>query len=157
MADVFDLILSVNLPDTLSETEISELRWHLGLAPQPAVLSLVTDYAEPLIGDDGKPEEDEQGNWLTVYEPYPVLDGNGRPAARVGGVLVGALEPGIHGGWALMARDEVHPDAFDRLGELLVWLHERAVDSLAFQCHTRFYEETAFTPVSVSDGEVIWP
>ncbi|MES4901343.1 MULTISPECIES: hypothetical protein [unclassified Streptomyces] len=157
MADVFDLILSVDLPDTLSDSEISELRWHLGLAPQPATpLSLVTDYAEPLIGDDGEPEEDEQGNWLTHDEPYPVLAAKGA-ATRAGGVLLSALEPGARGGWALTSRQEFHPDELDRVGELLVWLHERAVGPLAFQCHVRFYEEVAFVPVPVADGEVNWP
>ncbi|MEU7238739.1 hypothetical protein ACI2L4_17415 [Streptomyces sparsogenes] len=156
MADVYDLILSVNLPDTLSDAEISELRWHLGLAPRPAALSLVTDYAEPLIGDDGEPEQDEQGNWLTAYEPYPVLAAKG-PADRAAGVLLSALEPGRRGGWALTSRQEFHPDECDRLGELLVWLHERAVDPLAFQCHVRFYEEDTFAPVSVEAGEVNWP
>lgn len=156
MADIYDLILSVNLPGTLSDAEISELRWHLGLAPQPAALSIVTGYAEPLIGDDGEPEQDEQGNWLTHYEPYPVLAAKG-PAARTGGILLSALEPEPRGGWALTSRQEFHPDELDRVGELLVWLHERAVDSLAFQCHVRFYEEDTFTPVSVAEGEVIWP
>ncbi|MDW6061894.1 hypothetical protein SAZ11_32570 [Streptomyces sp. FXJ1.4098] len=157
MADIYDLILSVNLPDTLSDAEISELRWHLGLAPQPATpLSLVTDYAEPLIGDDGRPEEDEQGNWLMSYEPYPVLAAKG-PAHHAGGVLLSALEPETRGGWALTSRQEFHPDELDRVDELLLWLHERAVDSLAFQCHVRFYEEDTFAPVSVTEGEVNWP
>ncbi|MFD8380749.1 hypothetical protein ACFV2X_19725 [Streptomyces sp. NPDC059679] len=157
MADIHDLILSVNLPDTLSDAEISELRWHLGLAPQPATpLSLVTDYAEPLIGDDGRPEEDEQGNWLMSYEPYPVLAATG-PAHRAGGVLLSALEPETRGGWALTSRQEFHPDELDRVDELLLWLHDRAVDSLAFQCHVRFYEEDTFARVSVTEGEVNWP
>ncbi|MEU5639023.1 hypothetical protein [Streptomyces milbemycinicus] len=157
MADIYDLILSVNLPDTLSDAEISELRWHLGLAPQPATpLSLVTDYAEPLIGDDGQPEEDEQGNWLMSYEPYPVLAAKG-PAHRAGGVLLSALEPETRGGWALTSRQEFHPDELGRVDELLLWLHERAVNSLDFQCHVRFYEEDTFAPVSVTEGEVIWP
>ncbi|MDA2811815.1 hypothetical protein O4J56_14325 [Nocardiopsis sp. RSe5-2] len=35
MADVFELAITVDLRDEISEEEVAELRWHLGLGPEP--------------------------------------------------------------------------------------------------------------------------
>jgi hypothetical protein len=154
VADLYELILSVNLKGDLSDAETAELRWHLGLGPEPAELTIVTGLGQPLIGDDGRPEEDENGDWLEVNQP--LLAGNG-PAHRLSGVLWSRLERRTDGAWALTSRQEIHPDEFDKLADLLVWLNRRAVDPFGyFHCHARFYENDAFEQVEIVEGEVVW-
>lgn len=147
MADLYELILSVDLPPGLSDAETSDLHWHLGLGPEPAGPVIVTDFAEPVIGDDGLPTGEQEG------EPYPLLASRG-PAWRVGGVLLSAMEPRQDGGWALTSRQEIHPDDFHRLGVLLAWLRARAT---GFHCHLRFSEDDACHPLTVADGRARWP
>ncbi|MEU6673706.1 hypothetical protein [Streptomyces sp. NPDC046925] len=83
-------------------------------------------------------------------------------AWKVGGALTSALLS-RDGGWALTARQEVHPDDFDRVGELLVWLAARAeghhtrFDGSVRVGWIRFYEEDLPTPLVVRNGGVEWP
>ncbi|OEJ22942.1 hypothetical protein AR457_37665 [Streptomyces agglomeratus] len=65
--------------------------------------------------------------------------------------------------WALTSRQEIHPDDFERTGELLAWLASKAGDShrgpdgsvnLGW---TRFYEGGQPELLVVRDGAVIWP
>ncbi|MFJ1831211.1 hypothetical protein [Streptomyces sp. NPDC088178] len=95
MSDLHELQLTLDLPGSLPGADLALLRWHLE-------------------GDGSKPE--------ATYT-YPLLSGRG-PAQRIGGVLVSVLEPSKHG-WALTARQEVHPDEFDQLRELVGWLAAR--------------------------------
>ncbi|WP_067480745.1 hypothetical protein [Actinomadura hibisca] len=142
MADSFELLLSAELPPSLSADEVAELSWHTGAGPQPDALTIVSDFTEVFVDDDGRFE----------YEnlPRPLL-GPPRAAWRIGGVCHAALLPKEKGGWALSARQELHPDDFDLFNGLLRWLKEHAT---AFACHTRFYEEEDFAPVR--DGRLVF-
>ncbi|MGW4798360.1 hypothetical protein ACWEPC_38670 [Nonomuraea sp. NPDC004297] len=146
MADVYELLVSVDLYD-LTEAEAVELQWHLGLAPMPAARGVVPDHTEPVFTEDGR-IDGETG-------PWPLLAGGG-PARRIGGVLFSAMaRDGAR--WALTSRQELHPDEFEDVGGLLAWLHARALDSVGFRCHLRFYEDCGFEEVDVVNGETVWP
>ncbi|MET8448026.1 hypothetical protein [Streptomyces sp. NPDC005209] len=95
MSDLHELQLSLDLPDSLPNADIALLRWHLG-----------------------ENNEDSPGP-----DAYPLLSDRG-PAARIGGTLVGDIQRGERG-WALTARQEVHPDEFDELRQLVEWLAAR--------------------------------
>ncbi|AIS02319.1 hypothetical protein [Streptomyces glaucescens] len=99
MSDLYELQLMLDLPDSLPAGDVALLRWHLG------------DSAEE------SPEPDA----------YPMLSARG-PAARIGGTLVGDLARSERG-WALTARQEVHPDEFDQLRKLVEWLAGRTSTS----------------------------
>ena len=144
MSDLYEFTMAVDLRDDLPNSELAELRWHLGLGPQPRQLTAV-----PVVDD----------------MPCQLLDGRG-PACRVGGALFSTLvsrEEISRGGWALTTRQEVHPDDFDDIGRLLVWLAARVHDThveydgsvrLGF---VRFLEDDRAHPLKVRDGEVGWP
>lgn len=116
MADIYDFFLAINLR-ALPDAEAAELRWHLGLGPQPANLTIPIDFSEVIESDDGEP--------TTVQTPEPQLAQRG-PAWKIGGALFAALEPRENGGWALTARQELHPDYYDHVEPLLEWLAARA-------------------------------
>ncbi|MFF9512175.1 hypothetical protein ACF1BU_36845 [Streptomyces sp. NPDC014724] len=42
MSDVYELVVTVDLRDEITEQELAELRWHLGIGPQPERLSIVS-------------------------------------------------------------------------------------------------------------------
>ncbi|MFF9572900.1 hypothetical protein [Streptomyces sp. NPDC014685] len=158
MSDIYELVLAVDLRDELSEQEVAELRWHLGAGPQPDRLSIVTDF--PVV------TEDESGEWVVEDEPSPLLATDGG-AWRVGGALCSALvvrDESPRKGWALTARQEIHPDEFEKLGELLGWLAARAHENHRFPDdttvrlgHLRFYENLIPDVLEVKDGRVVWP
>ncbi|MER6612141.1 hypothetical protein [Streptomyces xantholiticus] len=79
MADIFELMLTLDLRDELSEEELAELRWHLGLGPRPKVLRIVTDF--PFV------VEDDHGELVIEDRPEPLLGRHGE-ASKVGGALV---------------------------------------------------------------------
>ncbi|WP_395297157.1 hypothetical protein ACF9IK_29775 [Kitasatospora hibisci] len=157
MADIFELMLTLDLRDELSEEELAELRWHLGLCPKPEILRIVTEF--PFVN------ETDDGELVVEDHPQPLLGHHGE-AFKVGGALVSILlrrERTWCGVWALTSRQEIHPDQFDLTGELLSWLATKAGD-----CHrrfdgsvdlgwTRFYESRQAEPLVVRDGVVIWP
>ncbi|MFD5099821.1 hypothetical protein [Streptomyces albidochromogenes] len=154
MADIFELSLVLNLPDSLSDEEVTELRWHLGLGDKPETLRIVT--ALPIV------VEDDCGEFVTEDPPVPLLGRQGE-AWKVDGVLVSVLLRIEGGAWALTARQEIHPDEFHRTGELLSWLATKADDRHRSSTGavrlgwTRFCESDRFEPLVVRDGEAVWP
>ncbi|GAA2121873.1 hypothetical protein [Actinomadura napierensis] len=116
MADIYDFFLAINLRG-LPDAEVAELRWHLGLGPQPEDLTIPIDFSEVVVDDDGEP--------AVVLTPEPQLAQRG-PGWKIGGALFAALEPRENGGWALTARQELHPDYYDHVDPLLEWLGARA-------------------------------
>ncbi|GAA2424548.1 hypothetical protein GCM10010433_25520 [Streptomyces pulveraceus] len=157
MSDVYELAISVDLRDELAEQELDELRWHLGIGPQPERLSIVTGF--PFVA------EDESGDLVIEDDPRPLLAGRG-VARRVGGVLCFALADRAHlprKGWTLTSRQEIHPDEFDQVGELLRWLAARAhdihtlVEGAVSLGYLRFYEDPVPEVLQVVDGRVVWP
>ncbi|MFC9813981.1 hypothetical protein ACFVJM_18145 [Streptomyces virginiae] len=64
-------------------------------------------------------------------------------------------------GWALTSRQEIHPDEFEKVGELLCWLAARAHDThrrgdgavgVGF---LRFHEDEVPEALTVVGGEVV--
>lgn len=157
MSDIHELMIAVDLRDGISEQELAELNWHLGTGPQPERLSIVTEFPVVVVDDSGIPVIED--------EPYPLLAGHGA-AWRVGGVLSSALTgradlPGQ--GWSLTSRQEVHPDEFEKVGELLCWLATRAHetnllgDSGVGIGSLRSYEAEVPEVLHVKNGQVDWP
>ncbi|GAA3147981.1 hypothetical protein ACFQ0X_05970 [Streptomyces rectiviolaceus] len=153
MADMYEFSMAMDLRDDISEEEIAELRWHLGLGPQPVRLTVVREF--PVV------MEDDQGELVTEDVPVPLL-GCHDTALKVGGALTSVLLR-RKVGWALTARQEIHPDDFDRVGELLTWLaakacgHHERFDGSVRVGWFRFYEEEQLHPLAVRDGGVEWP
>ncbi|MFJ3961501.1 hypothetical protein [Streptomyces sp. NPDC090036] len=157
MSDIHELTIAVDLRDEISEAELAELSWHLGIGPRPERLSIVTRF--PFV------VEDDSGNPVIEDDPHPLLAGRGA-ASRVGGVLCSALAGRgdlPRKGWSLMARQEIHPDEFDRVGELLCWLAERAHethllgDGAVRIGFLRFHEAEVPDLLRVESGQVGWP
>lgn len=154
MADIFELSIALNLRGSLLDEEVTELRWHFGLGDKPETLRIVTAF--PIV------VEDDSGEFVTEDHPVPLLGRHGE-AWKVDGALVAVLLRTEGGAWALTARQEIHPDEFDRTGELLSWLAARADDRHRSSTHvvrlgwTRFCESNRFEPLVVQDGEVLWP
>ncbi|TQK42299.1 hypothetical protein FBY35_3678 [Streptomyces sp. SLBN-118] len=44
MADIYELSIVLNLGEDLSNEEVAELRWHLGLGPKPEILHIVPSF-----------------------------------------------------------------------------------------------------------------
>lgn len=157
MADIYELTLALDLCAELSVEELAELRWHLGVGPKPETLRIVTDF--PVV------VEDEDGDFVIEDHPEPLLGHRGG-GYKVGGALVSVLLPRQETGsgvWALTSRQEVHPDDFERAGELLCWLaakageRHRGVDGSVDLGWIRFHEERRPQPLVVRDGAVVWP
>ena len=110
MADIYELQLTLDLPGSLLPEELDLLRWHLG--------------QEGGRQDDG-------------YE-YPLWDARGS-ARRIGGVLVGELHSD-GSEWALTVRQEAHPDEFDDLRRIVLWLGTRTT-TVGTIGYLRFYED----------------
>ncbi|MEU8976601.1 hypothetical protein AB0D11_46990 [Streptomyces monashensis] len=157
MADIYELSLALNLREGLSDEEVSELRWHLGLGPKPESLHIVPAFPTVVEAEDGE--------LAVVDDPVPLLAEQGE-AWKVGGVLVSVLlgpQDTRCGAWALTVRQEIHPDGFDSTGELLTWLASKADDrhrASTGAIHlgwTRFCDSDRFEPLAVRNGEVTWP
>ncbi|WAZ19028.1 hypothetical protein STRCI_000047 [Streptomyces cinnabarinus] len=157
MADIYELMLAVDLCDDVSEDELAELQWHLGLGPRPGALRIVTGF--PCV------VEDDHGELAVEDHPEPLLGCHGE-ASMVEGVLVSVLvrrQDTRRGAWAVTSRQEIHPDGFERTGELLAWLAGKAgdghrrPDGSVEMGWTRFYEERRPEPLVVRDGVVVWP
>lgn len=156
MSDVHDLLLVLDLRAGLPEGEIEEIRWHLGLGSQPGRLTAVTDFDEVVLDDDGAPVQDQTGRILVESVPRPLLAERGA-TWRTGGALSGQLEPRDDGGWALLSRQELHPDDFERVDRLLAWLAARArPGGTPFAGYLRHLEDAAIgETLSVVDGELV--
>ncbi|MFD9223533.1 hypothetical protein ACFWDI_26845 [Streptomyces sp. NPDC060064] len=157
MADIYELSVVLNLGGNLSDEEVTELRWHLGLGPKPEALHIVPEF--PVV------VEDDRGELVAEDRPVPLLGRHGE-ARKVDGALVSVLlrpEDPRYGPWALTVRQEIHPDEFDRTGELLRWLATKADDrhcpstGTVHLGWTRFCESDRFESLVVRDGEVVWP
>ncbi|MFF8264058.1 hypothetical protein [Streptomyces virginiae] len=157
MSDVYELMVAVDLRDEISEGELAELRWHLGIGDRPERLSIVTRFPVVVWNDEGGPVIEE--------DPRPLLAGRGA-AARVGGVLCSALESRAElprKGWALMSRQEIHPDEFEQAGELIRWMAARAHethlrgDGAVGVGFLRFHEAELPDVLHVERGRVGWP
>ncbi|MGY3205379.1 hypothetical protein [Streptomyces sp. TE5632] len=126
MADIYELQLTLDLPDSLPPRDLALLRWHLG-----------EESSRQDDGHDG-------------YE-YPLWDARG-PARRIGGALVGEL-CSDGDGWALTVRQEAHPDEFDDLRRLVLWLGARTT-SVGAIGHLRFYESDVPDVLIAQAGKV---
>jgi len=130
MADLYELVLALDLRADLTPDDLAELRWHLGQGEQP--------------GPDPDPD----------LEPAFAETG---PAYRIGGALVAALMPRERpDGWALTVRQELHPDQFDTLRAMLGWLGRRARYD-GYAGYLRFYEEAEAAPLMVHNGQIELP
>lgn len=150
-------MLTLDLCDELSDDELAELQWHLGLGPKPDILRIVTEFPFVNMDDDGQ--------LLVEDHPQPLLGDQGE-SFRVDGALVSVLlrrERTRFGTWALTSRQEIHPDGFDLTGKLLSWLatkagdRHRRPDGSVELGWTRFYESDEREPLVVRNGLVMWP
>ncbi|OIJ96660.1 hypothetical protein BIV25_17005 [Streptomyces sp. MUSC 14] len=157
MADIFELMLALDLRDELSAGDLAELRWHLGTGAQPDTFRIVTEF--PVV------VEDEHGEFVIEDHPEPLLGQHGG-GYKVGGAFVSMLlhrQDTGQEGWALTSRQEIHPDDFERTGELLSWLAAKATErhrGSGGDVHLgwiRFHEEPQPVPLVVRDGAVVWP
>ncbi|GGW24482.1 hypothetical protein [Streptomyces alanosinicus] len=121
MSDLYEFQLTLDVPDSLPAPDLALLRWHLG----------------------------ESGEESQEPDVYPLLSARG-PAERIGGTLVGDLARGVRG-WALSVRQEVHPDEFDRLRELVEWIAART-STYGTIGYLRFLEE-AVPDVLIADPD----
>ncbi len=129
MADTFEVQLTLDLPDTLTQGELSLLRWHLGTE------------GEAEAGRRDGPHE---------YE-YPLWGERG-PARHVGGLQVAELRESDRG-WALTVRQETHPDSFADLRAILRWLGPRTT-TVGTIGYVRFYEDHVPAVLVVESGTV---
>ncbi|MFJ8542581.1 hypothetical protein ACIRFH_11295 [Streptomyces sp. NPDC093586] len=124
MADVYEVHLALDLPDSLPAPDLDLLRWHLG-------------------EEGGRADGD-------AYE-HPLWAARG-PAWRIGGVLIGELVA-RDGGWALTVRQETHPDEFDDLRRMVRWLGARTTTP-GLMGHLRFHESHVPDLLTVEGGRV---
>lgn len=159
MADLYEVLITAELRGDLPEAEVGELRWHLGLGPQPDHLAVVTAWPPVTVDEHG--DELPQDQW--EFDTHPLLAERGPADRRVGGVAFSEMarrdDEGA-GSWALTSRQVLHPDDLDLLGPLLGWLQERAIGRqgapACFHCHMRFFEDDAvLRPVSVHGAEFV--
>jgi hypothetical protein len=148
--------MAMDLRDDLSDGEVAELRWHLGLGPQPDTLRIVPEF--PIV------VENELGEPTIEDDPHPVLGERG-PAWKVGGDLSSELvrrEGQASSGWTVTVRQELHPDGFDEVSVLLGWLAVKSDDkhvnadgsvSVGF---LRSYEDGDPQPLTIKNGVVSW-
>ncbi|MDT0453628.1 hypothetical protein [Streptomyces hesseae] len=109
--------------------------------------------------------EGDHEELIIENRPEPLLGHHGE-ATKSGGALVSVLlrkQDTRPDAWALTSRQEIHPDDFERTGELLTWLADKAGDphqnpdgSITLGW-TRSHEEHQPEPLAVHDGAVIWP
>ncbi|GAA2076704.1 hypothetical protein GCM10009780_11570 [Actinomadura alba] len=158
VADLYELLVTADLPDDLSEAEVAELRWHLGLGPEPEAFTIVTGFPEVFVDDYDDPQvaDSGEGSWETLRRPALAERG---PAHRIGGVLFSELarrEGPARPGWALTSRQEIHAAEFQGPTELIRWLSERVNDRMFdLSLHMRFYEDDVLQPASLEKDELV--
>jgi hypothetical protein len=161
MADIYEFVVTMNLRDGLSDDELADLRWHLGLGPRPDHLTILTAFPVVTLDDEGQPRIDD--------DPRPVLAQRGA-AWKVGGALCAELARRDRpAGWAVTARQELHPDDFDLVRPLLGWLAANADDDVQrsgsrtaaghghFVGYLRGYEDARPIPLVLTNGTIAWP
>ncbi|MEU0545591.1 hypothetical protein ABZ319_37530 [Nocardia sp. NPDC005978] len=153
MADISELVISLDLRSDLSGEDVAELLWQIGRGPAPTDEDRLSRGLVEVI-------EDESGEFVCT-DPAPVLDQAG-PAWKVDGVLGSSLEKTATG-WHLASRQEVHPDLYETLEELFLWL-SRYVESATVApdgsveiARLRWYEDPDFQPLVIRDDTVLWP
>jgi hypothetical protein len=168
VADIRELLVAIDLRDELSDEEVSELRWHLGMAPQPPEVPIWSALAPA----SQEMYEDEHGNYVVDDEPYALLNGHGA-GHHIPGALFSELvrrEGSGRSGWALSARQELHPDDAVDIEALLNWLVARADlpcdDCKAGNCaagceffagYLRFYEDSVLeSTLIIKNGKAGW-
>ncbi|MGW0806020.1 hypothetical protein [Nonomuraea sp. NPDC002799] len=162
MADIHELMVAMDLRGDLSETELAELRWHLGLGSRPEHITeetIVVNEVLDLLDDEQKPVRDEKGDWVIKDFPQPAWDG-GSPyaASKIPGagcsILVRADDHDDER-WALTCRWEIHPDGHAVLARLIGWLVARLHKNECFFGYQRWYEDDQPELLSVRDGKVV--
>ncbi|UGT42807.1 hypothetical protein LTV02_05225 [Nocardia yamanashiensis] len=153
MADIYELVLSLDLGTDLLPEDVAELRWHIGQGEAPEdALRLDRGYIAVIEDDDGD---------LICTDPQPFLSQDG-PAWRIGGALGSRLEKTADR-WHLEARQEVHPEDFEALEGLLIWLYRLtdagkvAADGSVEIGRLRWYEDPDSHPLLIRKGCVLWP
>ncbi|MGQ4601425.1 hypothetical protein, partial [Nocardia sp. R6R-6] len=153
VADMFEFVISIGLRDNLSAGDVAELRWHLGLGELPADGLRIGSGIQWAV-------EDANGSMVEV-EPEPLLGVHG-PAWKVRGMLSASLERTALG-WHLDARQEVHPETFEEMTELMVWFYRRVdfsmvrADGSVEIGRLRWHEHSEPVPLVVRDDHVFWP
>ncbi|KAB2350115.1 hypothetical protein [Actinomadura rudentiformis] len=126
MSDLYELLITAELPADLSDAELAELRWHLGRGPEPKEFTIVTDFEVEYVGDGDPAADVADDSWKTRREP--LMARRGPSDARVGGVDFSelALRQGRHPAWVLTSRQEIHgPTHWNMLIEMIRWLERR--------------------------------
>jgi hypothetical protein len=74
VADIHEVLITAELSADLSEAELTELRWHLGLGSRPEEFAIVTDcFPLVTVDEEGEPLPEDQ--W--EIDAYPLLAGRG--------------------------------------------------------------------------------
>ena len=83
-------MVAMDLRGDLSDAELAELRWQLGIGPRPAHIveqTIVVNEVLDLLSDNQKPVQDENGDWVIKELPEPAWpDGSPYAATKIGGV-----------------------------------------------------------------------
>jgi hypothetical protein len=162
MADIHEVMLAMDLRGDLPESELAELRWHLGLGPRPGHITaqtIVVNEVLDLLHDDQQPVRDEHGDWVIKEFPEAAWhDGSPYAASKMPGAGFSTLVRGDDhdgGRWALSCRWEVHPDGHVQLAEFIGWLTARLRESQSFFGYQRWYEDREPELLSFRDGKVM--
>lgn len=170
MGDIHELMIAVDLRGNLTDAELAELRWRVGLGSRPDHIAeetiVVNEILDMILDDDEEGEEgqapvqDEHGDWLIKRYPDPAWhDGSPHAAAKIPGVAFSTLvrEQDAYGDrWALTCRWEIHPDGHGEVTELFDWLAGRCDSDGSFFGYLRWYEDDEpDTPLHVRDGKVV--
>ncbi|MEV4759247.1 hypothetical protein AB0J86_29695 [Micromonospora sp. NPDC049559] len=159
MADIHEFMVSMDLSGELSDAELADLRWHLGLGPRPERLTIITEFPALVFDDNGRPVEDPDGGWRTENDPHPVWGRAPYAASKIGGVAFSALvqEDGRTGSRsALTCRWEIHPDEHGEVAALFDWLAGRRAEHDRFFGYLRWYEEDwPDERLEIADGRLV--
>lgn len=153
MADIYEFVTSIDLRSDLSGEDIAELRWQVGQGEAP------TDERRLSRGYVGVVESEGEEPFVT--DPQPSLSQVG-PAWKIGGTLSSSFHK-TSTGWHLEARQEVHPEDFETLEPLLIWLYRHvdfraiAADGSVELGRLRWHEDTDSRPLVIRDNQVLWP
>ncbi|SPL88110.1 unnamed protein product [[Actinomadura] parvosata subsp. kistnae] len=156
-------MFAMDVRDDLPDTELAELRWHLGLGPRPAHLTeetIIVNEVLDLLDEDQEPVRDEHGDWVIKQLPEPAWsDGSPYAASKLPGAGFSVLvrsDDRDTGRWALTCRWEIHPDGHGEVAELMGWLTARLhEDHHSFSGYQRWYEDDRLEQLSIQDGEVV--
>ncbi|UFS98500.1 TY-Chap domain-containing protein [Nocardia huaxiensis] len=132
----YHMQLSVNLAAELGQDEIEELRWHLGLGPQPQRPLDISDAVNLFLQEPSY----HHGNHDLMVD----------------------LAPRDRGGWALTAWQEPTEEDLDQLEPLFRWLAARAeptvtdLDGSLCVGHIRLCDESEWKNTIVVHGSAVY-